>query len=179
MNDRATKRYLEKTMVRREFLLTGLAALLTLVSGSDVHAQRRRPRRARRPLIKRQRAIIRRRAIRRLRRRGQGLEDQARKAVRQGEVRPLRDVMVAVRRRSNAEVLDVDLHKRPEGWVYALRILTKRGRVRDVFLDAKTLDILSIERRSDHDDGIPLPDPPLRLPRSGPLPKPKPIPLLK
>ncbi len=152
-DDRTTKNNLSKTFARRAFLLAGFAVLACLVTGNKANAQRRLPPRIRRRIFRRR--GIRRRAIRRLRQRGRGLEDQARQAVRRGKIRPLRDVMAKVRRHSNAEVIDVDLRKRPGGWVYALRILTKRGRVRDVFLDARTLNILSIEQSHINRKGLP------------------------
>ena len=110
---------------RRRFLLIGIAAAVALAAtATSVSAQPAR-RRARQQLRR-----IRRRAIRRYRQRG-GLPIDARDAVRRGDVRPLRDVVALVRRRSNAEVLDVDLYRRPQGWVYAMRVLTAQGRVRD------------------------------------------------
>ncbi len=148
---------LTATVSRRAVLKTGfsagLAAVIALAFATPAEAKRRRRRRGRR----RGRARgVRRRAIRRFRRRGGSLQTHARKAVRQGEIRPLREVMAVVRRRSNAEVLDVDLHQRSDGWIYALRILTARGRVRDVFLDARTLDLVQVSAES-AGSGVPLP----------------------
>jgi len=138
-------------MSRRAFIVAGLTALASLAFDTPASAKRRRRRRGRN-------RVIRRRAIRRFRRRGGAIENHARQAVRQGEIRPLREVMAVVRRRSNAEVLDVDLHKRPGGWIYALRILTRRGRVRDVFLDARTLQVLRIGTGGNGGNGgVPLP----------------------
>ena len=150
-----------KTLNRRAVLSTGLGAVLALVFDCPAQAKRRRRRRGRN-------RVLRRRAIRRFRRRSGGrLEKRARRAIQQGEIRPLREVMAKVRRRSNAEVLDVDLHKRADGWVYALRILTVRGRVRDVFLDARTLELLRLADEGGA-DGVPLP-PDLMTPPRAPL----------
>lgn len=158
---------------RRRFLLFGLAAVVALAdTTTSANAQPAR-RRARRQLRR-----IRRRAIRRYRQRG-GLPNDARDAVRRGEVRPLRDVLSLVRRRSNAEVLDVDLYRRPQGWVYAMRVLTVQGRVRDVFLDARTLEPLRVGRGGAGDGArLPRGRPPVsdipkrvpRQPRRGPPP---------
>lgn len=147
---------------RRTFLR--FAAALALVAATPASAQPAR-RRARRQLRR-----IRRRAIRRYRQRG-GLPLDAREAVRRGDVRPLRDVLALVRRRSNAEVLDVDLYQRPTGWVYAMRVLTARGRVRDVFLDARTLEPLQIRGRQPG-NGVPLPSD--LVPERRPPPRPPP-----
>lgn len=99
---------------------------------------------------------MRRRALRRFRQRDRGLRKRAREAVRNGDVRPLRHVLAMVQQRSNVEVLDVDLHEHPEGWVYALRVLTAKGEIRDVFLDARTLETLHLEP-GQYEEGIPLP----------------------
>ncbi len=157
-------------IARRHFLRSGLAALIALMSATPTLADRRRRRRGRR-------RRLRRRALRRMRRRGSRIENHARTAVRQGKIRPLREVMAKVQQRSDAEVLDVDLYKLPDGWVYALRLLTTKGRVRDVFLDARTLDVLRIEKPRGGVDGVPLPRP-LQGPPPPLLPKkPAPIPL--
>lgn len=132
---------------RRKLVFAGLA--LALFGTMDpAYAQRRRRRRRLRRL--------RRRAIRRFRHRHGGIPSEARDAVRRGDIRPLRDVLAAVSRRSDAEVLDVDLHEAPRGWVYALRVLTPAGRVRDVFLDARTLEVLQVDDSPER-DGISLP----------------------
>jgi len=74
--------------------------------------------------------------------------------------------MAKVRRRTNVEVLDVDLHDHPSGWIYALRVITPAGQVRNVFLDAATLEVLHLGD-SYEDEGVPLPDdlkPPIKPP---------------
>ncbi len=134
----------KKETSRRTFLLFLAAAITTQIDPASAQPLRRRRRR------------MRRRALRRLKRRGGRIHERARQAVADGEIRPLREVMAKVRRRTNAEVLDVDLHKRPRGWIYALRVMTPRGRVRDVFLDARTLEVLHLGK-STGDVGVPLP----------------------
>lgn len=140
-------------LARRDLLVAGLGLLLSLAGFADpALAQRRRRRR-----LQRRRRAVTRRALRRFRRRGGGLEERARTAVRKGEIRRLREVYRVVRQRSGSEVIDVDLHQRAGGWVYALRVVTPRGRVRDVFLDARTLKILHLSVAADGFDGVPLP----------------------
>ena len=133
---------------RRGLLLSGLAVCLLGVGSHSADAQRFRHRRRMRG--------VRRRALRRLRRRDRGLPDRARQAVRRGEIRPFRDVLALVERRSNGEVLDVDLHQRGDRWIYALRVLRPNGRVNDVFVDARTLEVVN-SRALGGGDGVPLP----------------------
>ena len=137
---------LVNALSRRSLLFSGFAALLFGFSSPALADRRGRRRRGRR-----------RRAFRRFRRRGGHFRDKARDALERGEIRPLREVMAKVRRHTNVEVLDVDLHRHPPGWIYALRVITPRGQVRDVFLDAATLEVLHLGE-SYEDDGVPLPD---------------------
>ncbi|MGI9405673.1 MAG: PepSY domain-containing protein [Hyphomicrobiaceae bacterium] len=124
------------------FVAMPVLALGSTLFGTEAEAQLRRRMRQR----QRRRRVLK-RAIRRSERRDPKVHERARAAVRNGEVRPLRDVVAMVRRRSNgrAEILDVDLFQKDKRWVYAIRILTRRGRVRDIVLDGKTLDPLAIE----------------------------------
>lgn len=149
MTKMGTQTSKSSALCRRSVLMTGLAALLVggVVDPAEAQRGRRRMRRMRR---------MRRRAIRRLHRRGDGLPDRARGAIRRGEIRPLRDVIARVRQRSNAEILDVDLHQNGGAWVYGLRVLTPNGRVRDVFVDGRSLEVLDLKDKS-VGDGVPLP----------------------
>jgi hypothetical protein len=137
---------------RREFLcLLAAFSLLTLgVSGafakSSGHGGRRRRRgRGRGRRREREHEGVGHRAIRRSRQRDPKAHEAARKAVQNGEVRPLRDVFELVRVRGRAEILDVDLYRKEEKWVYAIRVLTRMGQIHDVILDAKTLLPLQID----------------------------------
>ena len=124
--------------------------VLTITSGARAQPLRRRgpgrrPHLGPRPQLRRFRGV-RRRAIERFRQRGGPFAvDEAREAVRRGDVQPLFRVFEKIGRRPNTEILDVDLFQRPGGWVYALRVLGPRGRVRDVTLNAKTLDVMSLD----------------------------------
>lgn len=89
---------------------------------------------------------MRRRAIERFRRRGGPIAvDEARAAVARGDVQPLASVYQMITRRGGAEILDVDLFKGDRGWMYAVRVLGPRGRVRDVVLDAKSLELIELD----------------------------------
>ena len=131
---------------RRLFLgqILVVVALSSTLIGSPALGQRGRRRRRFPGRRRRRRRRIIRRAIRRSRRRDPRVHERARRAVRRGDVRPLRDVFRLLRRQGNAEVLDVDLFTEQDRWVYAIRVLTRSGRVRDVMLDAKTLDRLQV-----------------------------------
>lgn len=67
------------------------------------------------------------------------LSDGARAAIASGSVRPLTE-LAALARSRGAEILDVDLYESNGRWVYAVRVLTRAGRVVDLDLDAQTLE---------------------------------------
>ena len=73
---------------------------------------------------------------------GWGGRDRARDAVRRGEIVPLDRVMTKVQRRYPGRVLNVRLDGRR--LIYHLRMLTRRGRVLRIAVDARTADILSV-----------------------------------
>lgn len=75
--------------------------------------------------------------------RGRG-QDRARDAMRSGEIRPLDEILATVTSRYPGRVLDVDL-QRGRQWVYRVKLLGHDGRVRYVFVDARTNRILSVQ----------------------------------
>ena len=132
----------EKAITRRAVLAALIVAPLVALTAPNVIAQRRRRGAVRQRLLHQRR--VRRRALRRFRQQDLQTQEEARAAVRRGDIRPLRDVFRVVRQHAAGEVLDVELLRQPEGWVYFLRILTVRDRVRDVWLDARTLQVLNV-----------------------------------
>jgi len=78
---------------------------------------------------------------------GWGGRNRARDAFRRGEIVSLDRVMNVVQRRYRGRVLNVRLDGRR--LIYHLRMLTRRGRVLRIAVDARTADILSVrgERR--------------------------------
>lgn len=73
---------------------------------------------------------------------GWGGRDRARDAVRRGEILPLDQVMNRVQRRYPGRLLDVRLDDRR--LVYHMRMLTRRGRVLRIAVDARDASILSV-----------------------------------
>ncbi len=72
---------------------------------------------------------------------GRGGRNRARDAFRRGEIVSLDRVMNVVQRRYRGRVLDVRLDDRR--LIYHLRMLTRRGRVLRIAVDARTAEILS------------------------------------
>ncbi|MGI9380486.1 MAG: PepSY domain-containing protein [Methyloligellaceae bacterium] len=134
---------------RRAFIATVAGGFCFLVCGQKAAAQNIRQNRRRYRQMGR-------RARERLLDRRDGSHLRARRALRNREIRPLREIIASVRKRGNVEILDVDLHQVEERWVYALRVVNPRGRLIDVFLNGKTLEIIRWQD-SNAQSGVPLP----------------------
>lgn len=73
---------------------------------------------------------------------GWGGRNRARDAYRRGEIVSLDRVMNVVQRRYRGRILDVRLDERR--LIYHLRMLTRRGRVLKIAVDARNAEILSV-----------------------------------
>lgn len=118
-----------RRMRRRDFLGAILASLaLGMAAPGEIRAQYRRRHRPRR--------------------RGSGPagsgQDRARRALREGRVLPLGDILSAVGRRIPGKVLDVDLAQTGTGYLYHLKILGPDGGVTSVVVDGGSGRILSV-----------------------------------
>lgn len=69
-------------------------------------------------------------------------QDQARKALEMGEIRPLDQVLAAIRAVVPGDVVALDLKRKKGRWRYEIKILTPAGKRREVKVDATTLAIL-------------------------------------
>ncbi|WP_238231991.1 MULTISPECIES: PepSY domain-containing protein [Methylobacterium] len=74
--------------------------------------------------------------------------DRARRALEQGEIRPLDEVLRAARAAAPGDVVSLDLKRSDGRWLYKLRILSADGKRRTLKVDAASLRILD----GDEDD---------------------------
>jgi uncharacterized membrane protein YkoI len=65
-------------------------------------------------------------------------EDRARAAVQRGEILPLEQVLAALKRGVTGEISRVELEKEGGIWVYEFKVISPRGRMIEVSVDAKT-----------------------------------------
>jgi uncharacterized membrane protein YkoI len=66
-------------------------------------------------------------------------QDAVRQAVQQGEIRPLTEILDAVRDQLPGDVIGVEIDRKEEGrWLYELRVLNAQGRLYEVYVDAHT-----------------------------------------
>ena len=76
--------------------------------------------------------------------------DQARAAVQAGQILPLKAVLDQLEKAYPGQVLEVELERSHERWVYEVRLLQADGKLMKLELDAATAQIL--RRRSRHGD---------------------------
>lgn len=72
-------------------------------------------------------------------------QDCARQALQRGEIRPLEEVLAVARQAVPGDVVGVDLDYEDGRWVYEIKVLTDRGRRREIEIEATTLRILEID----------------------------------
>lgn len=74
--------------------------------------------------------------------------EQARHALRRGEVLPLKQVFEHLeRQRPHGQVLEVELERKGGLWVYEIKQLEANGQIVKIKLNAKTGEVLHIKTR--------------------------------
>lgn len=68
--------------------------------------------------------------------------DHARRAVEDGTVLPLRRILDAVEAQFDGRVLEVELEREHDRWVYEVKLLASGGRIVELKLDAATAEVL-------------------------------------
>lgn len=64
--------------------------------------------------------------------------ERARAALAAGEIRPLADLLAEVERRWTGRVIETELEREDDRWVYEFKLLPPSGRVFELKLDAAT-----------------------------------------
>lgn len=67
--------------------------------------------------------------------------DDARRAVEAGEIRPLAEIMTAIKGKLPGEVVGVKLEREAGAWAYELRVVDDKGRLFEVHVDAKSGEV--------------------------------------
>lgn len=70
---------------------------------------------------------------------------EARELLRRGEILPLAKILAVVQERVPGDVIEVELDREDEGWEYEVKVLTRSGRVRKLYLDAATGEVTRIK----------------------------------
>lgn len=76
---------------------------------------------------------------------GEVHHDRVRDALAKGSIKPLPDVLKAGEAAMPGQVVGVKLERKKGRLVYELKILASQGRLREVYIDAASLEIIRIE----------------------------------
>jgi uncharacterized membrane protein YkoI len=74
-------------------------------------------------------------------------QDAVRHAVERGEIRPLTDILNAVRGKLPGEVVGVEIESKKGRWLYEFRVLDGKGRLFEVYVDAQSGEIDRTEEK--------------------------------
>lgn len=73
--------------------------------------------------------------------------DAVRTAVERGEIRPLVDILAIVRAKFPGQVTGVEIERKASRWVYEFRIVDAKGRLFELYVDARTGEIERIKEK--------------------------------
>jgi uncharacterized membrane protein YkoI len=68
--------------------------------------------------------------------------EQARSLTQQGDILPLDSILAGARRHHDGRVLETELIRRGDSYVYEVELLDRQGQVWDMILDARTGELL-------------------------------------
>ena len=71
--------------------------------------------------------------------------DRARRAVDRGEALPITELLERLKTQVPGEVVGVEFERERGRWVYEFKIIDRGGRLLDVYVDAQTGTVLSME----------------------------------
>lgn len=75
--------------------------------------------------------------------------ERARQAVAAGLVLPLPVVLERLQKEVPGQVLEVELEREREAWIYEIKLLTPAGQLSKIKLDARTGALMELRRRDD------------------------------
>ncbi|MBF0267307.1 MAG: PepSY domain-containing protein [Alphaproteobacteria bacterium] len=78
-------------------------------------------------------------------------QDEAREAVKKGDIRPLSDAIAKAESAYQGHLLDAELEREDGKYVYEIKMMTKEGWRRKLYLDAQTLEIMKEKAKPPHD----------------------------
>jgi uncharacterized membrane protein YkoI len=76
---------------------------------------------------------------------GASEQDEARRALERGEIRPLDAVLATQRDALPGDVVKVELERDDGRWIYEIKVLTPAGERREIEIDAGSLQVLEID----------------------------------
>jgi uncharacterized membrane protein YkoI len=73
--------------------------------------------------------------------------DRVREAVTRGEIRPLADILGAVRGKLPGEIAGVEIERKDGRWMYEFRVFDQGGRLFEVYVDGQTAEIARVKEK--------------------------------
>ena len=71
--------------------------------------------------------------------------DRARRALDSGETLPIAELLERLKTRVPGEVVGVEFENEDGKWVYEFKVIDGQGRLLEVYVDARTGEVLSME----------------------------------
>lgn len=71
--------------------------------------------------------------------------DEARRAVEQGQARPLAEILDRIGPRLGGKVIGVELEREHGRYIYELKVVTADGELREIYVDAMTGEMMKNE----------------------------------
>ncbi len=78
---------------------------------------------------------------------GERAPEEIRRAVEAGEIRSLADILAEVRNKLSGEVVGVKIEREHGRWIYEFRVVDSRGRLYEVYVDARSGKIEKIKEK--------------------------------
>jgi uncharacterized membrane protein YkoI len=75
--------------------------------------------------------------------------ERARRALEEGEVLPLREILEIVERETDGRIVEIEFEFKDGGYVYEFEFIAPDGRLLEALVDAKTGQVISIEEDDD------------------------------
>lgn len=72
---------------------------------------------------------------------------QAREALRQGKIRPLEEIISAVREKFSGDIIEIEFEVEDGRYIYELEIIQPSGQIIEIEIDALTKEILDSEEK--------------------------------
>lgn len=72
-------------------------------------------------------------------------QDCALNAFKNGEIRPLPEVLTVAHEKLPGEVVKIELERENGTWVYEIKVLTPSGKRREIEINAQTLAVIKID----------------------------------
>ncbi len=69
------------------------------------------------------------------------VRDAVREAVQRGEIHSLADILAAIRGKLPGEIVGMEIERKGSRWLYEFRVVDDKGRLFEVYVDAKTAAI--------------------------------------